>query len=445
MRRTMTLVAIGAVLTAGAVGFRLPNDPPPGVMVTDSAGVQIVETRAPLWETHQRAAWRVDTAPLLDLGISPPQAVKDTFATPRGYVAMPRSTVRAADVFTDIAWMRRLDDSSLAVLDGRDLKFFSDNGVHITTLREPGRGPGDDMLGAKIIPYRRDSLLVFETSGVVASTQVRAYVLDLTGRHGRVIKETIAVPFSLSSDRVTSDGGFVVTGKSLETRPESTSIVTHTTFYHVTPDVRRVDSIATLVVDRRDLFRDAFGFWEPPVFRSVPPPAVVHDRSMYWGDGSRFEFTVFDLAPLTLRGQVRTRIVRSTRPPTPATESDRAAYIERRYPKNAPGRDPAAPARIRSLETRALGATLPAFTRLLVDAAANVWLENYRHSMPAMGLPNDPTDIARWTVFDSAGVMLGDVVLPRGLAVTSIGPDWVLGTARDERLANHVRMYRLRK
>jgi hypothetical protein len=444
MRRTMTWVAIVAVLTAGAVGFRPPNDPPPGVTITDSAGVQVVETRAPLWETSQRAAWRVDTAPMLDIGISPPQSVKDTFATPRGYVAMPRNTVRAADVFTDIAWMRRLADSSIAVLDGRDLKFFSDTGVHITTLKEPGRGPGDDMLGAKIIPYRRDSLLVLETSEGVAGTQVRAYVLDLTGRHGRVIKETIAVPFSLSSDRVTSDGGFVVTGKSLQTRPESTSIVTQATFYHVSPDVRRVDSIATLVLDRRDLFRDGFGFWEPPVFRSVPPPAVVHDRSMYWGDGSRFEFTVFDLAPLTLRGQVSTRIVRSARPPAPATDSDRAAYIERRYPKNTT-REPGDAAKIKSHETRALGATLPAFTRLLVDAVGNVWLENYRHSMPVLGLPNDRADIPRWTVFDSAGVMLGDVVLPRGLTVSSIGPDWVLGTGRDERQAIHVRMYRLRK
>ena len=69
----------------------------------------------------------------------------------------------------------------------------------------------------------------------------------------------------------------------------------------------------------------------------------------------------------------------------------------------------------------------------------------YRDGALVEGVADDPTDVPRWTVFDSTGVLLGEVVTPRGLTVTSIGTDWMLGTWSDRTGAPHVRVHRIIK
>jgi len=80
--------------------------------------------------------------------------------------------------------------------------------------------------------------------------------------------------------------------------------------------------------------------------------------------------------------------------------------------------------------------TMPAYSALVVDAGGNVWLQHYE---PV------PGESARWTVFDSAGVMLGSVRMPSRFLVHQIGEDFVLGRWRDASDVEQVLLYELIK
>ncbi len=78
--------------------------------------------------------------------------------------------------------------------------------------------------------------------------------------------------------------------------------------------------------------------------------------------------------------------------------------------------------------------TMPAYSRILVDATGNLWVEEYRR-------PGD--DQPRWTVFDPDGAMLGPVETPQGFRLHEIGADHVLGRGTDELGIEHIQSYRL--
>ena len=87
--------------------------------------------------------------------------------------------------------------------------------------------------------------------------------------------------------------------------------------------------------------------------------------------------------------------------------------------------------------------TMPAFgssrsseRTFRVDAEANVWIMEYNR-------PGD--DEKRWTVFDSAGMLLGTLRVPDDLIILAIGGDYVLGVRRDELDVEQVVMYELVK
>ena len=54
-----------------------------------------------------------------------------------------------------------------------------------------------------------------------------------------------------------------------------------------------------------------------------------------------------------------------------------------------------------------------------------------------------PQRQARWAVFDSTGVLLGDVDLPVGLDPKHIGTDFILGVWHDAFDVEHVQLYDL--
>ena len=78
----------------------------------------------------------------------------------------------------------------------------------------------------------------------------------------------------------------------------------------------------------------------------------------------------------------------------------------------------------------------PAYGSLAVDAAGNLWVEEYQR-------PGD--ERPRWTVFDSSGRMLGVVEMPERFTIYQIGGTFVLGRWTDEMDVEHVRLYGLLK
>jgi hypothetical protein len=80
--------------------------------------------------------------------------------------------------------------------------------------------------------------------------------------------------------------------------------------------------------------------------------------------------------------------------------------------------------------------TMPAYSQFMVDAAGNLWVEEYNR-------PGD--DQPRWVVFDPNGVMLGTIETPKRFRLYEIGVDYVLGRGVDELDVEHIQMYELLK
>ena len=79
---------------------------------------------------------------------------------------------------------------------------------------------------------------------------------------------------------------------------------------------------------------------------------------------------------------------------------------------------------------------LPAYSRFIVDADQNLWVEHF----------STPMDTAsEWSVFDPDGILLGTVETPSGVRIFQIGSDFILGVGRDEMDVEQVRMYGLNK
>ncbi len=79
---------------------------------------------------------------------------------------------------------------------------------------------------------------------------------------------------------------------------------------------------------------------------------------------------------------------------------------------------------------------VPSFRGLLVDDVGNLWVEHYRL----------PWDARRtWEVFNPDGRWLGTLTTPLGVRPLQIGPDFLLGSHRDEVGVERVRLYELVK
>ena len=77
---------------------------------------------------------------------------------------------------------------------------------------------------------------------------------------------------------------------------------------------------------------------------------------------------------------------------------------------------------------------MPAYERVLVDEAGNIWVLDYAVRL------DQPR---RWSVFSRDGQWLGNVLTPVGLRVEAIGSDWILGVWRDAEGTERIRMYPL--
>ena len=79
----------------------------------------------------------------------------------------------------------------------------------------------------------------------------------------------------------------------------------------------------------------------------------------------------------------------------------------------------------------------PVTSAIRIDAIGNLWVLEYR-------VPGSDR-LPRWSVFDSGGILLGDVEYPVGFVPLDIGSDYVLGVWRNADDVEHVQLYDLIK
>lgn len=94
-----------------------------------------------------------------------------------------------------------------------------------------------------------------------------------------------------------------------------------------------------------------------------------------------------------------------------------------------------------SLESARFAETLPAYSAVLLDPVGDLWVEQFRWIDA-----NERSPIAsnaQWSVFDPAGVWLGNVEMPPGFILREVTEDRVLGFVIDELDAKEIHAYPL--
>lgn len=378
----------------------------PATTVTDSAGVEIVMSLRPVWETG--GAWSVSERPTLEIGAALGDEAYELYA------------VRAAV---------RLPDGRIAVANGGTLqvRVYDANGRHLQDIGGPGDGPGEfRSLRSGLWLALGDSIVVYD------GRLSRITVFDLAGRLGRTITlrpdGDARQAFGM---RPFDDGHLLVEGVVLGERPREGLFDGGSRVYQrYSPEGVPLNRIGQMphAPNWGYSVGGRTGYTAAP-FRVTVPPGASDGTSVYIGSGGRSRIDVVDA-----EGRP-TRVIRWHEAPIPVTQELRDAYRPARLEgaERDPERRPMIEA---SLDGVVFPEELPVYQRILVDGDQHLWVERYR----------PPWDQERrWWVFDPSGRWLGEPDVPPDLDLRDVDSDYVLGVRRDENDVERLQMYELRR
>ena len=381
--------AMTAILTIGAAAH--PLSPQQSVSVTDSAGVRIVESRAPAWSAG--GEWRLGTEPIFTIGAE---------SGDPNYM------------FEGVSHALRLEDGTIAVVDRRasEIWLFDPAGVFLRSLGGSGEGPGEFQFLQEVWA-RGDTILASD------NMQSRISVFD---RDGDVL-ETIRVEAAPGMGSRTAQTQFadgtvlVLNAPSGGIRFGSGDVLPGAVWRldRYSREGRFMHEISTLQESSR--WEHGIEGLSPglylPFSLGIPAYAASEDY-IYAGGG---------IEPSIARWNndgALSRVIRWAIPERRVSDEDKRRF--RQANSDAPRYDePTAWARY--LREIPFPERMPLYRRLLVDAGRNLWAERFR---PPWG------EGSSWYVFDEQGAWLGEVDTPPGLFIFEIGTDYVLGRYRDE-------------
>ena len=376
--------------------------------ITDSAGVSIVESHEPVWESGQ--GWRLDTVPAVRIG-------GDEESDPA------YDLLQVNDVI-------RLSDGRIALINNgtSEVRLYDPAGRHLRTVGRAGEGPGEFRAIETLDHSAGDTLHVYD------------YML----RRATSIAPDGTLLGSLTL-RAELDGAFL---QPLARLPDGSWAATAQVFSGEGETGVRRDSLTLLrVAAAFDSIADTIG--------RFPASEMYISRG---GQGSN-RFVSFSLVPFGLTTRVAAgggrvfvgnperyliqvygrdgaleRSIRRSVEREPVTEDDVARLRKHELDET----DPRFREQVEAKWADAPAATLkPAFARMTVDSEGALWVEAPRV------LDGDPGFA---DVFDTEGKLLGRIPLPGSFRITEIGADYVLGVARDPDTGlEQVRLYALNR
>ncbi len=398
------LVALGMAILATACGGEGRADAPH--TVRDSAGIPVVENRAPTWAPGE--AWLVDAEPVLTLGsLDGPEETQ----------------------FFDVATVRLRDDGALLVADAGNhrISAFDSDGIYLWSQGREGEGPEEYQGISTLLMLPGDSALVYDGRArrvtVLApdGTPARSYTPVPPEGSSRNAPMTLAAEgLTVSSAGVvftSEDGG---TAGRLERRPER--------FLLTDTEGTVADTLGSL--PGREMWLVANE--QMIAVRSVPfaKEAVVD------GAGGRVVMAVTEYPEWRMldTGGVPTRIVRMDAAPPEVTQQDWERARDASIPADA---EPETRTRIRlDFEEISRPDRWPAFADVLLDDQRHLWVQRF---VP----PWEEAAPRPWWVFDPEGILLGEVTFPAGLEVDQIRGAHLVGRWEDELGVQQVRVYRI--
>jgi hypothetical protein len=376
----------------------------PRFAVRDSAGIEIVESRPPSGDAA--TTWRVDEAPLLEIGLEDGPAEYQ---------------------FSRVQGALRLPDGRVVVADGgsREIRFFGSDGGFLSTSGRRGDAPGEyrEIIGFGYGPG--DSIWVFDYGNR------RFTVLTVDGDVARTLTLDPTLSNVTSVGRL-ADGAFIVRELWSSAGRGSAPIQLGlgrdpAAVARYTPDGAAMDTIGLFL--GREIYvytENGRGVMSTPLFAHVTS-AAVHADDVYVGDQETFEVGVY-----STNGGLR-RIIRLPNVDLRLTRDDIERAIERRLASVAEGQRTMMRTQLDAMD---VPGTRPAYGRLLVDSQGALWVGDYAP------YPEDPV---LWRVFDASGRLVTALRVPERFRVFDVGADWILGVWRDDLDVERVRLYHLRK
>lgn len=320
----------------------------------------------------------------------------------------------------------RLDDGRIVIANGgtSELRFFDAAGRFLFSRGGDGEGPGEFRSMWRIWRLA-DSLLLFD-GGL---QRVSAY--DTSGDLVRSfrLRTTPDVPMPFPQD-LFSDGTLLVRRSPLDAELGIGLIRDTALYLRYTLDGQSQDTVGRFGGSESYVGKQGELTFSTSAPFGREATVLASGTRLYYGASDRYEIEI-----RTSDGRLE-RMIRRPIPNPPVTDEEVEAF-------DASQRErlPRLSSRWRGLyETMSLPATKPAYGRLLVDAAGNLWVSEYVERRSGLS-----PDASTWTVFDPQGRMLGNVEIPAGGAVHEIGDDYLLGVWRDDLDVEQVRSYDLIK
>jgi hypothetical protein len=392
-------IVLGSCLVLGCAG-----EPPPQPVVSDSAGIRIVESFGPTWQRSE--AWSMAASPTVEIG---------------------GAETDSSYGLSRIVGSTRLGDGTIVVADGRtqQLRWFDQSGGFI---RSVGGFVGLEWIGG----LGSRAVMVFDFGNL----RLSAY--DASGE--RLMAGALVVTFQASPSSVKgvfSDSSVLAVRDVRSWAPAMIRtgaapeglIRGPAAAFRYAADGTFLNSMGTFRGAQRIFSKGLSRFVRvtAPPFGRTTVFAVSPDDHFYVGTQDKYELKVYDIA-----GEL-TAVVRLDRANTETTQADIDRYKRARL---ARVHELQRADREAELDSLPYPETMPAFGPIAVDAAGNLWVADPRPFADEQPI---------WTVFDSGHRMLGTVETPRDLTIHEIGHDYVLGAYHGSDGAERVRLYPLEK
>jgi hypothetical protein len=356
----------------------------PGVVVRDSAGVQIVEN-GPIKELPP--AFLISPTPRLDLG---------------GAKKSPDQELDPRAPFLDAA---RLSDGRYVVSDMSAVKVFDAKGRYVSTIGRSGDGPGE---------FRQLRAVCVAPGDTIIAIGYGAPRVSVFDREGHFIRT-----FNVKDGRVEGSGcfedGSLLIHSPSRPNPASALPPEGAKTLDLINTARRIGSDGRVLGVVGDVPSERPSLYIEQVANTVP-----HGRLLYVGDGDLPEIRVY-----AMDGKLA-RIIRWEQSRIPVTDELLREQVMGHAARGTP--QSAIDQRLTRVRAMPQPAAVPAYYRIQVDAAGRIWVEDH---------PIESAAPRPWTVFDSTGRALGHVLPPkipgaRFSEIPSVGLDEAVVAWRDE-------------
>jgi hypothetical protein len=391
-------------VAAACGGDAVPGD---RSSVRDSAGITIVESQAASWRSGDE--WTIASEPGLTIGVLEGDPDYQLF---------------------DVGRALRLDDGRIVVANAgtHELRFYDASGAFLHSAGGQGDGPGEFQDIGWLAPLGGDTLATYDYG---------ARRISLFDSEGTFLSTAAPQPPEGESNPLfvayMSDGSLLAV--SLIAVSPATESGLHRNaqlLVRYRPDGTFIDSVGRfpgretyVKVDDGRVTASALPFERRAGY-------AASDQGIYVGGADRPVVGLFGTDGRLLR------VIRWNQPLLEVTpkmiDEIKRQRSERWEELNL---DAAFRAQMEAMqEEMPWPDRLPAYSRFIVDADQNLWVERFSTPMATT---------SRWSVFDPDGILLGEVETPYGVRIFQIGSDFMLGVGRDAMDVEQVRVYGLNK